>query len=287
MINDVLSVQSIYKKEYDELVDCGRKYIKDKKIAVVGLCRNIETIIDKNIQKIVNLLKDNCNEYKIILFENDSIDNTKLKIENWIKTNNNIILISKNLNRPQYGSVKDNNRTTYLAEYRNLLKEYLYKNYHDYDLVIVIDTDFQDFSEDGILNTFGWFSVNENIDAMCGNSFQIKNIFSESKSSLWNYDSWAFRFTWWNDWQTVPESKFYNYNPMFWFGLWILPPGSKPIKINSGFGGCCIYKLQKYLTGKYDGFDCEHVCFHYDLKDKNENFNLFLNPSQIMLLYEQ
>jgi hypothetical protein len=71
---------------------------------------------------------------------------------------------------------------------------------------------------------------------------------------------------------------------MLWFGFWIPPKGSAPIKINSGFGGMAIYKTKFYLIGNYSGVDCEHVTFHYDIVNKNSKFNLFLNPSQVMLM---
>lgn len=283
MIDTFLPVQDIYKEEYILLVNQGKEFLKDKKIAVVGLCRNCGSIIENNINQIVELLVNTCKEYKIILFENDSVDDTKLQLQNLSLNNNNIISISKDFNRPQFGTVKDRKRTDALAEYRNILKNYVKDNYPDYDFIIVIDTDFKNFSHNGIYNTFGWFSRYTAIDGICGNSFEIKPVFS-STPSLWNYDCWAFRSTWWNDWQSVQPTEFYNYNPMFWFGVWILPPGSPLIKINSGFGGCCIYKLQSYIHGDYSGFDCEHVTFHYDLKSKNLDFFLYLNPSQIMLL---
>jgi hypothetical protein len=235
------------------------------------------------ISSIVFLLQP-LNPSQIILFENDSLDDTKEKINNLILLNSNIVLLSQKFDRPHFGTVKDKRRVDALAEYRNILKNYIKDNYSDYDFVIVTDTDFKDFSLDGIYNSFGWLSYSGEIDAICGNSFELKNVFSVSKKSLWNYDCWAFRSTWWNDWQNQQLTEFYNYDPMFWFGIWILPPGSPLIRINSGFGGCCIYKTSLYIHAEYNGNDCEHVTFHRDLESKNKNFSLYLNPSQIMLM---
>ncbi|NBQ17257.1 hypothetical protein EBU24_03000 [bacterium] len=120
---------------------------------------------------------------------------------------------------------------------------------------------------------------------MCGNSFQIKKIFGENDIlRLWNYDSWACRMSWWTNLQTYNISNFPQTDPMLWFGFWIPPKGSAPMKINSGFGGMTIYKTKFYLIGNYSGVDCEHVTFHYDIVKKNSKFNLFLNPSQVMLM---
>ena len=63
-----------------------------------------------------------------------------------------------------------------------------------------------------------------------------------------------------------------------------MPVGLPIIPVNSAFGGMVIYKMDKFKVGTYDGIDCEHVCFHYNLKQNISNFQLVLNPSQIMLV---
>jgi hypothetical protein len=148
-----------------------------------------------------------------------------------------------------------------------------------------MDMDFIDISNTGFFNSFGWLKEYPNIDAMSGNSFEIKDIFNTSELTLWNYDSWAFRGSWWDDLQGKKLTEHYNnYNRMLWFGLWILPVGSRPISVNSAFGGMCIYKTKHYTSGQYASYDCEHVTFHYDISNKNPGFALCLNPSQVMLM---
>ena len=180
--------------------------------------------------------------------------------------------------------MKDRARTEALAEYRNTLKDYVKTNFSDYDYSVVIDTDFQDFSIDGVLNSFGWLHNQNHISAICGNSFEIQPFLHSDKPSLCNYDSWAFRSSWWEDLERGELTDVYNYNPMLWFGMWILPRGSLPIKINSGFGGLCIYRTPYYISGQYFGDDCEHVTFHYNISANTDDFDMYLNPSQIMLL---
>jgi hypothetical protein len=75
-----------------------------------------------------------------------------------------------------------------------------------------------------------------------------------------------------------------TFNGMLWFGFFIMPVGSPMIPVNSAFGGMTIYKADQFIQGIYDGYDCEHVCFHYSLKKTIPSFQLFLNPSQIMLM---
>ena len=42
-------------------------------------------------------------------------------------------------------------------------------------------------------------------------------------------------------------------------------------------------EVAAFIEGVYTDKDCEHVTFHHDLKQKS-NFNLFVNPSQTMLV---
>lgn len=138
-----------------------------------------------------------------------------------------------------------------------------------------------DFSINGLLNTFGWMSDNEIIKAMCGISIRYQNVLSQAHKNYWNYDCWAYRGNWWIDKQTEVNDT----NSMLWFGFWIPPVGSPPTRINSGFGGMCVYESKFLLSNKYEGYDCEHVCLHKNIYNNTNNFSLYMNPSQIMQLY--
>jgi len=279
-----LILHDSYKEDYLKKINSGLNFLKDKKIALVGLCRSVENIIENNINTIQEIFNNKCRRFNIILFENDSEDNTKLKLENLKNQYSNIEIISHTYNRPQFGTVKDKNRTIALAEYRNILKNYIANYFNDYDFIIVFDTDFKQIEINGIYNSFGWFNDNQHIGAMAGNSFELKYLTpEEDQLMIWNYDSWAYRGTWWHDWEFQP-STLNQYNQMLWFGFWILPIGSPIIKANSAFGGMTIYKTQYYLSGTYSGEDCEHVTFHHSIYNNNPEFELFLNPSQTMLV---
>lgn len=280
-ITELLPPSQDFFTNYHEKINIGKKFIQSQKIVFVGLARNIEHQIEHSVKRLVKI-GESAQEYKIIIFENDSEDNTKSILEHLSSTNSNIITIHDKYNRPQFGPVQDTERTMALAEYRNILKEYVRNQLPDYDFVIVSDMDFIDFSDDGCYNSFGWLALHSNsIDAVAGNSFEYKHVTTTEKKSLWNYDSWAFRYTWWNQLQTLDCITF---SSMLWFGFFIMPVGSTIISVNSAFGGMTIYKTQQFIQGQYDGFDCEHVCFHYNLKQTIPSFQLVLNPSQIMLV---
>jgi hypothetical protein len=282
MIESLLPVNNIYSNLYNQKISNGEQFIKDKNITILSLVRDCDTVLSRNIETISSFLSDYCKDYKILFFENDSSDNTK-NILNTIN-NNNIDIFSYNFDRPKFGPVKSHDRIKALSEYRNLLKEKATDTKSDY--VIVLDFDFKDISTNGLLNSFGWINDVPTIKAMAGNSFEYKLFNNNSNSkNLWNYDSWAYRGSWWKDWHLMKGITENNIDPMLWFGFWILPRGSQPVSVNSAFGGCCIYESKYYLDQdiKYSDNDCEHVTLHYNLYKNYSEFRLFLNPAQVML----
>lgn len=270
-----------FQESYNYCVDLGKKHLSNKTIVILGLVRSLGKVLEKNLEKLVHFAST-AKDYKIVLFENDSSDNTKDILKMASDQNDHIEYYSEVFNRKQFGQTREKERTEALAEYRNFLLNIVKTKYSNCDYVIVSDMDFVDFSESGCYHSFGWLSQVDSIDGIAGNSFELKEIFPGTGTlGLWNYDSWAFRPTWWNFHQH--KSPLITYDPMLWFGLCISPIGSPLVSINSAFGGMTIYKTGKFITAEYAGYDCEHVCFHYDLKQKTD-FKLYLNPSQIMLV---
>jgi hypothetical protein len=156
-----------------------------------------------------------------------------------------------------------------MAKARNKCFEFGKSILSDPDFYMVIDLDFLNLSIHGVLNSFGWLALNQNISAICGNSYI--DFSSSNKEVFQNYDSFAFRLNYW------------DYREPFWYAYFNLPIGSPPIPVYSGFGGLCIYRSDQYGP-YYTGDDCEHVTLHKTLKSQIPNFSLYYNPSQIMVL---
>lgn len=262
--------------DYHKTIEEGKIYLKRKKIIVTGLTRNNEKKLEKNIREIQNL-NDNI---RFFIYENDSSDKTKSLLKKLKKDNPNFNYLSEELRLKSFGQVKDVERTNNLALHRNKCLKHIKRYHKNTDYTIVIDLDFDSISLNGIYHSFGRLSKNENIDAIAGFSYEVKTNKSNQKI-LWNYDSWAFRLNWWEDLQK------YGYidgrDPMYWFGVFQPPVGSDLMPVNSAFGGCCIYKTNIFTQGNYTGEDCEHVTFHKFLKNKLSKFELFANPSQLMV----
>jgi hypothetical protein len=269
-------------ESYDYYISRGLDEAKKYNISFIGLVRDQE---DSLLEAYTHLskLKPIFKNLNFILYENDSKDNTKKILENIQNQDSNFYFVSENFKEKKYGQVKDKNRTLALAKYRNYLKEILKqkieKKIIQSDFVVVIDWDFKDYSINGFLHSIGYLSENTEISAVAGNSYQLKEMPNKQKI-VWNYDCWAFRMNYWSDYGLFSEG---GRNLDYWFGLWTPPIGSKPILVNSAFGGSCIYRTNFYLQGNYEGYDCEHVCFHKYLSSKFDNFKLVLNPSQITI----
>jgi hypothetical protein len=255
---------------YTEKINEGSTFIKDKNICITGLARNIESTIDNSLEYLSAIcsLFNSCNS---VIFENDSTDNTKNILTSWQNKHNHLISYSLNATHPT-GSSKSRLRTEALAKYRNICKQFIADKFTNLDYIMVIDLDFRGIDINGILNSFGWLSSSE-IDAIVGSCYMILQDEHNNRTAL-NYDSWAFRQNWWND----------NQEKMPWFSRWFPFIGSPPMKVNSAFGGIGIYKADQYLSCDYEGYDCEHVCFHKNLYNKYINFNLCLNPSQLFII---
>lgn len=284
----MFSILPEFQDQYQTHIELGRKYIASQNITVLGLARNIGNVLYDNILTIDSLRKY-CKNLTYFIYENDSIDNTVEILKNFKDSLSGFTYKSETLDLEHFthnienkSRLKSTDRTKNLARHRNTCLDYAKENHLDSDFIIVMDVDFKQFNLNGILNSFGWFA-NDYTDAMAGNSFEVRPIFSSSKDNhLWNYDCWAYRGSWWEDLQKY--SKAYQYDPMMWFGFWQPPIGSPPIKVNSAFGGIGIYKTSLLYKVSYEGYDCEHVCLHKNLYSTQSNFRLHLNPSQIMVV---
>lgn len=283
----------------------GKQEMAKHKIVIVGITRdNIKDIpiMIKHIEYIGSLFAD----YRVILFENDSIDGTKMILNEWKSVNSKVNIISKD-----YGNKKRPGHA-FMAEARNNYLEALEaQEYDGFDLVMMLDMDFS-YGID-IRAIADSFSKIDQWDAVCSNGVK-----SEGRM----FDSFAFRseeFPWapekWqeicsqndlnNEWSAVCREGeahsrgvivdnlvfrmgWQERNRLYW--LLIKPQIQKIFSINddlvpvlSCFGGMAFYKRDFIKDCRYKSVrnDCEHVTFHQCLREKHEG-KIFLNPAQVM-----
>lgn len=220
--------------------------IEKKSIVFVGLARDCESVIKLNIDlllKLGNYFKD----FKIIVFENDSRDDTR-KILSKIKIDNVQIIYLPSLD------VKYLERTERLAYIRNIgLNEALKTNFDYYcpvDLDGVLTTNGYEFDINGFLSNFYY---EEFWDAV----FPVSHGFY--------YDLWALRHSQLSpdDWM-IAESKGISAlgidiirSREIFTRQYDLRKMSGWLKVNSAFGGIGIYKMNCIQNLQYVGKENE------------------------------
>lgn len=280
-----MQISAEFTKSYHDMIESGEKHISGKKIAILGIARDVEGAIEPLIRNLSMLnTEDHPCTLSAFIYENDSKDKTEKTLKYLHKNPNKLKsfnYVSEKLDTKRFGQTRENERTTNLAACRNKCLEYAKKHYSDYDYIIVVDTDLQAISIEGIINSFGWLDrYQETCYGMVGHSLQ-RHQQDNGKEIITNYDSWAYRHTWWNE---LGLTGAFPYDPMLWFRYWLPVVGSTPLPVNSAFGAVGIYRAKYYLEGKYSGEDCEHVTFHYSIKQKYPEMFLYLNHSQLAMV---
>ena len=219
---------------------------KEKNVIICGIAKNIGQGAQNTIDSCEKLI-NNFDDYRIIIYENNSTDETKQILGNWAKTNSKILFLTEDLN---YDYLKKNglistpsscvDRMNQIARARNiLLDEISQENYKNFNFVIMADLDMQPWDVDEILNVLS--QEEYDWDCVVGNGL---------------YDSFALRtkdcFIGWetigNDfWRDLPKGAYNKIKDQ-------LETGRNWKKIISGFGGIGIYKKDSIKNCRYSAY---------------------------------
>jgi hypothetical protein len=262
----------------------------DYKVILVGCTKNSGSYIHGHLTRL-NQMSKFFTKFNIVLYENDSTDNTIEQLNLFKSNNSNFDFISETNVVEKYIQNKHINlRVQIISHGRNCLLYIINSLYTNYDYMIMIDLD-------TVLNNF--------------DPNNIQNIFSYD-TNLWDvltancngpyYDIWALRISQ-NIWQDNIHGKIWS-NPII-HDCWaqhvmnmsfkdcvksyqkVIPMNSPLIETDSSFGGAGIYRINKIKDCYYNPFfynhhmmivgHCEHVSFHKDIK-KNGG-RIFICPS--------
>ncbi|GHV79688.1 hypothetical protein AGMMS49944_14790 [Spirochaetia bacterium] len=131
----------------------------DKSVAIVALARDCAGPLKRSIPKIERL-RSFFSKSTVVVVENDSIDDTKMVLQQWVETASDVIILSKDiyedtipkksakLINPASSAV----RIEKMCRFRNIYMDYLHNHDDVFDFIIVIDIDVEEFSEDTILD---------------------------------------------------------------------------------------------------------------------------------------
>ena len=254
-------------------VNLGRE--RATSVVICGLARNNETILKKNIPKIEalgNLFKS----YKIVIFENDSVDDTRNLIHEWKEENPNVILLDcpekecklKESLMYDLGALSKS-RIDKMTNFRNRYLDYVKENYSNYKYMLVMDLDLEgSISFDGLLDSLG----HDDWDGICINGrCPVPGSFGFSTMA---YDSLAYQAKGDNtNYQITSQTlvkKLAELN--------LKLSTNDLVAVNSAFNGAAIYKMSSIQNATYSNYaNCEHIGFHRSMALSGCD-KIFINP---------
>ena len=271
-------------EDFYDNVRFGRKVAQHSKIVVCCLCRNSELYIEKFFKRIRKTC-DRFKEYKIVLFENDSTDNTRYIIKQEQQYDKNIILIKccetdcdckLNIKKMYDIGSFSPSRIEKMANFRNKYLEYVQTNLKDYNYMLVIDVDLVD---DGEYSDYGLFhTLAFDFDAIAINGrVGIPGSFGTISAP---YDALAFSYSE-EDFSSRDFMKlYYSMNSRIKEHLENdeLMKKTRLLKVQSAFNGLCLYNIKSIIGSKYDSkTPCEHRDLHKNMI-MNGFDKIFINP---------
>jgi hypothetical protein len=249
----------VFRAPYTEALACGRERMADTRIVLCGLARDAAASLRLNLARLERI-GSLCADHRIVIFENDSRDGTSALLAEAARRDPRIRVVSETLGRRRWPAVKDLQRASEMADYRNRLQDVVLDAFADFDHVIVADLDLEGWSYDGLANGFG----HDDWDVITSQGI----CFRRGRPTF--YDGWAFR--------THDEGPFRRYA----LRTMVFPRGTPPVSVRSAFSGLAIYRMAAFAAGRYGGGDCEHVVFHDSLARAGYG-RVLLNPSMLSL----
>jgi hypothetical protein len=232
------------------------------KAVFVGCARSCAPFLDSVLAN-VEALGSTYDAYKIVIVENDSVDDTRSRLRKFAGSHANVQLIEVDGLEGAHPK-----RTDRIAVARNLYMNAVRQpDYADCDDLVVLD--FDDVNSRridlaGFTAARRWLWHEANRRAVFANS------------APFYYDIWALRHPTWSPddcWARVraaqatmsTEEAVRRHVALRQI---LIAPTTAPILVDSAFGGLAIYRREAALQGSYTGLDpegeetCEHVAFN-------------------------
>ena len=266
------------KRMYNE----GIKKLSESTLIVCGIVRNCGKNLKRNIRTI-DFICDQAKDYHVVIFENDSTDQTKQILTDYARKRRNIHI---SLNDFQTVTIPKRcstvnpffsvHRIEKMAYYRNNYIDYIDNHNLPGDYVIIADMDIHWIEAKEVIRSF---ALNYEWDALTANGI------SRAPSSLFRkryHDTYALVECGQEHLPQTEESiKAKQY-------AWAFLKSHCPlIRVASAFGGLAIYKKKAIANCRYgvqlnkdEKVECraEHFFFHKQMK-ANGFDKIFINPA--------
>lgn len=247
---------------------------EEEKILICGVCKDVESAIPSiisNAEKLGRVFKD----YAVIIYENNSKDQTVPLLKNWAKKNRRVRVISEQLSQDDFMKMGARcfshdgkpSRMELIARARNIVLDRAKEaRYQDFRYLLMVDLDFQGkWPQQAILSTI---KSRRPWDCVSANGVDLNGVY---------YDNYALRDAdhpigpeligdeWWT--QKAPKREQLDHKKR-WHPVY------------SAFGGLAIYKRKKIVTCRYFGAVTEELLQDYKqiirhTSSKNYYFNKY------------
>ncbi len=259
-------------------------------LIICSIVRNCEESLKKNIL-VIDELCDRVKDYHIVIYENDSADNTRAVLVQWAERRKNVHLILEDTGKPKntipgksevsvnpYFSAK---RISKMVDLRNQYLEYIERKNLTADYVMVVDLDVTMISLKGIMHSL---QVESNWDAITAYGYSLS-----PRMTNRYHDAYALVES---GMEQIPQTeKSIKDSQYKWASL---SKGDLLVKVFSAYGGLAIYKFKAIQNLRYqlllNGDDrvevrCEHFSLCKQMHDRGFS-NIFINPKMTIKYQE-
>lgn len=267
---------------YRKLYNNGFEVIKKRTVVFCGMVRNCASEVKSNIHTIEQIglhFKD----YRIVVFENNSVDSTKIVLREWMERNERVYVECHDFEESHYQHIpkgdsfytsNSRRRIQKYVDYRNLYMEYLDKMEFSADYIILVDYDIAKIDVEGVVTSFG---TSLEWDVITANGYSLS-----PKLRRRYHDTYALCES---GRENTPQTEDDILTNRVRFSF--LRKGMPFIRVFSAYGGLAIFKRDilrglryKIIKNEYDGVEvrCEHFSIFKQLAEKGYN-RVYINPN--------
>lgn len=208
-----------------------------------------------------------------MIYESDSVDNTKAILKEWEFNNPKVRIVSETLALKRKIDLSEQ-RFEIMAKVRNKYHAYACEHFSQFEYICVADTDLRGpTSIDGILNSFGYCGY---WDVITANGLDSDAQYYYDMAVLYekNFEPESLMV------EQKPGATYANIKrgysrPKF-------DKGTPLIHVASAFGGMAFYRNDVFKLSAYSAELCDHASFHKILWEKGHD-QIFINPSMILI----
>lgn len=224
------------------------KPLKESTLIICSIVRNAANGLKRNIP-VINALCKYAKGYKIIIFENNSLDKTKAILKEWqyeigqqnfylsmydVK-NSNVIPSEKEVNVNPFFCKE---RISRMVELRNQYMDYIATQKLEADYLIIVDLDVSRLFLGGILSSF---KLAEDWDAITANGYSLSPSFCRRYHDTYALTEWGK--------ENIPQDERQIVKNANRYGR--LRKNDKLVRVFSAYGGLAIYRFESIKGIRY------------------------------------